>query len=43
VLNRGVVDGRTAHALYWQTPDSSWDSSVELRDQIFSTFTPPPQ
>jgi hypothetical protein len=43
VLNRGVVDGRTAHALYWQTPASSWDSSQQLRDQIFATFQPPPQ
>ena len=43
VLNRGVVDGRTAHALYWQTPDSSWSGSTALRDQIFSTFQPPPQ
>jgi hypothetical protein len=43
VLNRGVVDGRTAHALYWQTPDSSWSDSTALRDQVFSTFQPPAQ
>jgi hypothetical protein len=43
VLNRGVIDGRSAHALYWQTPDSSWTSSLQLRDQIFSTFQPPAQ
>jgi hypothetical protein len=43
VLNRGVIDGKSAHALYWQTPDSSWASSTALRDQIFATFQPPPQ
>jgi eukaryotic-like serine/threonine-protein kinase len=43
VLNRGVIDGESAHALYWQTPDSSWTSSQQLRDQIFSTFQPPAQ
>jgi hypothetical protein len=41
VLNRGVIDGRSAHALYWQTPDNSWASSEQLRDQIFATFQPP--
>jgi hypothetical protein len=43
VLNQGKIDGRSAHALYWQTPESAWDSSQQLREQIFATFQPPPQ
>lgn len=43
VLNRGAIDGRSAHALYWQTRDSLWASSQQMRDTAFSTFQPPPQ
>ncbi|MDQ1673675.1 MAG: eukaryotic-like serine/threonine-protein kinase [Frankiaceae bacterium] len=43
VLNQGKIDGRSAHALYWQTPESVWNGSQQLREQIFATFQPPPQ
>ena len=43
VLNQGKIDGVSAHALYWQTPQGVWDSSQQLREQVFATFQPPPQ
>lgn len=43
VLDRGVVDGKTAHALYWQTTDSDWAASQQQFQQLASSFVPPVQ
>jgi len=42
-LDRGVVDGRTAHALYWQTTESDWPASQQQFEQLAGSFVPPPQ
>ena len=42
-VDRGVVDGRTAHALYWQTTDSDWAASQQQFEQLAASFVPPPQ
>lgn len=42
-LDRGVVDGRTAHALYWQTTESDWAASQQQFEQLAGSFVPPPQ
>jgi len=43
VLDRGVVDGKTAHALYWQTTDADWAASQPQFQQLAASFVPPPQ
>ncbi len=43
VLNRNIVVGDEAYALYWQTPERTWPGSLEVYEQVASTFTPGPQ
>ncbi|GAB2822304.1 hypothetical protein GCM10027176_28420 [Actinoallomurus bryophytorum] len=41
VLNRNILaNSKHAYALYWQVPDSKWDSSRKIFDVFAATFRP---
>lgn len=40
VLNRNVLTGPMAYALYWSVPSGEWDQSQQLFDVFADTFVP---
>jgi eukaryotic-like serine/threonine-protein kinase len=40
VLNRGMNTGPKGYALYFSSPESSWDESESIRQTVFKTFKP---
>jgi hypothetical protein len=40
VLNRAVVDGDQAFALYWSVPEDQWEESMPVFEDIAASFEP---
>ena len=40
VLNRNVVDGDRAYAVYWSVPAEAWDDTAALRETVLASFDP---